>query len=268
MSDVIFNAPRRGGAELTGSTLRALGLMEPDERLGNENISYTSGLDEAEAIVARNQPISRESLFPEPKKPTESNVDPRVAAMLAGMGKAKAAKDTAKDRYIKSLTKHKEAQTEALDDRIKQEQGKKIQVFADRLLAYSGAPTDINEIQKLSQGFKGAGKELQDIEDDTLAAKVAKSSLDLEEEKNLAELNLKLDALALKAAEYGIQPKELDALGKFVRDNENLARASLSNKAIPAAQRSLIRDFLDALPPPATVGVTASDRESALKQQT
>jgi hypothetical protein len=252
-------------------------IQKANTSQGDKIIEYLTGTPEsfAKANTEQNAYIQeaeqlRGAVGEAPIPVSEPEIAPAITAGLTSNPPVQPTADTdpyGLKAYMAAKTKYSEGKTKALDDQIGQEQGKKIQVFADKLLAYAGAKPG-TEFQKIAESFEGINKELADIEQGSYAAEVAKSSLDLEEEKNLAELNLKLDALALKAAEYGIQPKELDALGTFVKQNKKLAIASLSNKAIPANQRSLIRDFLDALPSERTLGETASDRESALKQQT
>ncbi len=247
ISDKIYNAPRRGGAQLVGSSLRALGLMPPDKRFDYENISGTSGLDEARDIVAKNQPVSRESLFPEPKKPTESRVNPLEEAAQA---QPIADPDPyGLKAYMAAKTKASEGKTKALDAQIGQEQSKKMQVFADKLLAYAGAPTDVNEFQKLSQGFKGINKELADIEQGSYAAEVAKSSLDLEDEKENLELRMKLKAIQIKASKAGLMSaKDLANLSEFAVSNQAGAEKVRDNPKTDPLTRRILTDLISVLP--------------------
>lgn len=147
--------------------------------------------------------------------------------------------------YMAAKTKASEGKTKALDAQIEQEQSKKMQVLADKLLAYAGAPTDINEFQKLSQAFKGAGKELADIEEISAAAKVAKSNLDLENEKENIELTMKLKAIETKAAKAGLMSaKDLASLSEFARLNQDAAKRVRDNPKTDRVTRRILTDLI------------------------
>ena len=147
--------------------------------------------------------------------------------------------------YMAAKTKASEGKTKALDAQIENADRKKLQVLADKLLAYAGAPTDINEFQKLSQGFKGAGKELADIEDISAAAEVAKSNLDLENEKENLELTMKLKAIEIKAAKAGLMSaKDLASLSEFAKLNQDGAKRVRDNPKTDRVTRRILTDLI------------------------
>ena len=151
--------------------------------------------------------------------------------------------------YMAAKTKASEGKTKALDAQIENADRKKLQVLADKLLAYAGAPTDINEFQKLSQGFKGTGKELEDIEDISAAAEVAKSNLDLENEKENLELTMKLKAIEIKAAKAGLMSaKDLASLSEFARLNQAGAEKVRDNPKTDPVTVRILTDLISALP--------------------
>ena len=151
--------------------------------------------------------------------------------------------------YMAAKTKASEGKTKALDAQIANADSKKMQVLADKLLAYAGAPTDINEFQKLSQGFKGTGKELEDIEDISAAAEVAKSNLDLENEKENLELTMKLKAIEIKAAKAGLMSaKDLASLSEFARLNQAGAEKVRDNPKTDPVTVRILTDLISALP--------------------
>ena len=147
--------------------------------------------------------------------------------------------------YMAAKTKASEGKTKALDAQIENADRKKLQVLADKLLAYAGAPTDINEFQKLSQGFKGAGKELADIEDISAAAEVAKSNLDLENEKENLDLTMKLKAIEIKAAKAGLMSaKDLASLSEFAKLNQDGAKRVRDNPKTDRVTRRILTDLI------------------------
>ena len=151
--------------------------------------------------------------------------------------------------YMAAKTKASKGKTKALDAQIENADRKKMQVLADKLLAYAGAPTDINEFQKLSQGFKGTGKELEDIEDISAAAEVAKSNLDLENEKENLELTMKLKAIQIKAAKAGLMSaKDLASLSEFARLNQAGAEKVRDNPKTDPVTVRILTDLISALP--------------------
>ena len=151
--------------------------------------------------------------------------------------------------YMAAKTKASEGKTKALDAQIANADSKKMQVLADKLLAYAGAPTDINEFQKLSQGFKGTGKELGDIEQEIAASKVALSNLDIEDEKENLELRMKLKAIQIKAAKAGLMSaKDLASLSEFARLNQAGAEKVRDNPKTDPVTVRILTDLISALP--------------------
>jgi hypothetical protein len=147
--------------------------------------------------------------------------------------------------YMAAKTKASEGKTKALDAQIENADSKKMQVLADKLLAYAGAPTDINEFQKLSQGFKGTGKELGDIEQEIAASKVALSNLDIEDEKENLELRMKLKAIEIKAAKAGLMSaKDLASLSEFAKFNPDGAKRVRDNPKTDRVTRRILTDLI------------------------
>ena len=233
----VVTMPVRMGIDAADVVTRKLGLRDAAEKPWIKS-AYPFH-DMYRRTAARNQPITGEEL--------DVNIDETVNVTTAPAPPPVAAAD--KDpygmkAYMAALAKHKKGQSDALDRQTEGAQSRKMQAFAKSLLDYAGADTTLNEFQKLSKGFGGLSEDLADIETATEAAEVAKSSLDLEEEKQIYDLKLKLKAIEISAAKAGIQPKEVTEYINLVNDNEKLAIATSNSPSVPEAHRTLIKQLL------------------------
>jgi hypothetical protein len=254
----VATMPIRMGIDAADVVTRKLGLRDAAEEPWIK--SAYPFYDAYRRIDARNQPVTGEEL--------DVNIDETVNVTTAPAPPPVAAAD--KDpygmkAYMAALAKHKKGQSDALDRQTEGAQSRKIQALAKSLLDYSGADTTLNEFQKLSKGFGGLSEDLADIETATEAAEVAKSSLDLEEEKQIYDLKLKLKAIEISAAKAGIQPKEVTEYINLVEQNEKLAIATSNSPSVPEAHRTLIKQLL--LAKKATPKRTPGDTPKAPKSK-
>ena len=230
----VATMPIRMGIDAADVVTRKLGLRDAAEKpwITSAQPFY----DMYRRTASRNQPVTGEEL--------DVNIDETVNVTTAPPPAAAADKDPyGMKAYMAALAKHKKGQSDALDRQTEGAQSRKMGAFAKSLLDYAGADTTLNEFQKLSKGFGGLGGELEEIDTAIEAAKVAKSSLDLEEEKQISDLKLKLKAIEISAAKAGITAKDISYM-KELADSPDQGWAVVNNPNVPEAYRSVLEAML------------------------
>ena len=233
-------------------------IQKADTSQGDKIIEYLTGTPEsfAKANTEQNAYIQkaeqlRGAVGEAPIPVSEPEIAPAITAGLTSNPPVQPTADAdpyGLKAYMAAKTKYSEGKTKALDDRIGQEQGKKIQVFADKLLAYAGAKPG-TEFQKIGESFEGINKELADIEQGSYAAEVAKSSLDLEDEKENLELRMKLKDIQIKASKAGLMSaKDLASLSEFAVSNQAGAEKVRDNPKTDRLTKRILTDLLSVLP--------------------